>query len=201
MRMKTLCFVLALMLFGQFTLLFGEDSLPSSLHTSRIDCSDFYAHLQIHDHRNFGVPGYQPYQGNNDIPPLKDPFIAGLLSWFMMGVGQIYAQEYWKGSLFIAASLTNKVLLVLLLSHINSKYGSEEQIVSVDWNSFDAGTKVLIVAYIAEALGLRIFSVVDAVRSTQQYNERYAPNDRKSELSIDVNGDEVSMGFRYRFND
>jgi TM2 domain-containing membrane protein YozV len=202
-RMKTLCLILALVLFGQFTYLFGEDSLVFHLnpYTSQTDCSDFYEHLQSHDYRNIGVPAYQLYQGNDGIPPLKDPFIAGLLSWFMMGVGQIYANEYWKGSLFIAASLTNKVLLVLLLSHINSKYGSEEQIVSVDWNSFDAGTKVLIVTYIAESLGLRIFSVVDAVRSTQQYNERYEPNDRKSEFSADINGDGVSMGFRYRFND
>jgi TM2 domain-containing membrane protein YozV len=198
--MKTFCLLLALVFFGQFTLLLGEDSLgiPSRPYTSQIVCSDFYAHLQSHDYRNIGIPGYQ---GNNNVPPLKDPFIAGLLSWFMMGVGQIYAQEYWKGSLFISASLTNKVLLVLLLSHINSKYGSEEQIVSVDWNSFEAGTKVLIVAYIAESLGLRIFSVVDAVRSTQQYNEKYAPNDRKSEFSVDLSIDEVSMGYRYRFND
>jgi len=201
--MKTFCLILALVLFGQFTFLFGEDSIgiPSGLYTSQTDCSDFYEHLQSHDYRNIGVPAHQLYQGDDGIPPLKDPFIAGLLSWFMMGVGQIYANEYWKGSLFIAASLTNKVLLVLLLSHINSKYGSEEQIVSVDWNSFDAGTKVLIVTYIAEALGLRIFSVVDAVRSTQQYNERYAPNDRKSEFSLDINGDGVSMGYRFMFND
>jgi TM2 domain-containing membrane protein YozV len=202
MRMKTLCLVLSLVLFGQLTLLFGQDlnAISSDSDAAEVGSHGFYEHLLLHDYRRFGIPDYELYRGSAGVPPRKDPFVAGLLSWFMMGVGQIYAQEYWKGSLFIAASLTNKILLVLLLSHINSKYGSSEQIVSVDWNSFETGTKLLIIVYIAEALGLRIFNVVDAVQSAQRYNDRYEPNGQQGEFSIDIEGDDVSLGYNYRFN-
>jgi TM2 domain-containing membrane protein YozV len=202
MRMKTLCLVMSLMLFGQLTLVFGQDQGVISSETDEAEAvsSGFYEHLMLHDYRGFGIPNFELYQESNGTPLRKDPFIAGLLSWFMMGAGQIYAQEYWKGSLFIAASLTNKVLLVLLLSHINSKYGSSGQIVSVDWNSFEAGTKVLIITYIAEALGLRIFSVVDAVQSAKKYNDRYSPGGHQGGFSIDIEEDDVSLGYNYRFS-
>jgi len=195
--------MLSVLLLGQFTFLYGVDQLtvPSEDHASESGTYSFYEHLVIHNPSNYGIHYYQLYEGTQGSPPRKDPFIAGLLSWFMMGVGQIYVQEYWKGSLFIAASLTNKVLLLLLISHINSKYGSSEEIVNVDWASFDTSTKFLIIAYLVESLGLRIFSVVDAVNSANKYNERYDTSSPEQGFTFDLEGGDVSMGYYYRFND
>ena len=47
------------------------------------------------------------------VYPEKDPFVAGLLSWLMMGTGQMYCREYTKGSIFIAADLADKTAFVL----------------------------------------------------------------------------------------
>lgn len=137
--------------------------------------------------------------GDAPLPPPKDPFVAGLLSWFMLGVGQIYAKEYTKGSLFIAASLVDKLALILLVSHINSTYGSEERIVYVDWQAFDSSTRALIITYLVGSLGLRTFCAIDAVESAKKFNQRfYAREDRGLSLSLD---EDIRVQYHIRFKD
>ena len=203
MRIKVLCPILSVFLFMQITVLSGSDGIIIVPGSRMIEYSEatFYGHLKLHDYRLYGIPDYQLYNGTEGVPLRKDPFIAGLLSWFMMGVGQIYVHEYWKGSLFIAADLTNKVLLILLINHINQKYGSKDEVVNVDWRSFESGTKVLIIGYLVEALGTRIFSVFDAVQSAHRYNERFTGSRTERGYSFEINGDDISLGYYYRFND
>lgn len=203
MRFKVLCPILAVLLLAHVTVLYGTEKTAPITARGMVESAEdsFYGHLLLHDVRKYGIPEYEPYQGNRGVVPRKDPFIAGLLSWFMMGVGQIYVREYWKGSLFIAANFTNKILLILLINHINTRYGSSDESVNIDWNSFDTGTKVLIVGYLIEALGLRIFSVVDAVQSAQRYNDRYVESRDEKGYSIDLDGNSVSLGYYFRFND
>ncbi len=203
MRIKVLCPILSVFLFMQITVLCGSDGITIVPGSPMIEYSEatFYGHLLLHDYRLYGIPDYQPYRGTEGVPLRKDPFVAGLLSWFMMGVGQIYVHEYWKGSLFIAADLTNKVLLILLINHINQKYGSKDEVVNVDWRSFESGTKVLIIGYLVEALGTRIFSVFDAVQSAHRYNERFTGSRAEKGYSFEMNGDDISLGYYYRFND
>jgi hypothetical protein len=137
--------------------------------------------------------------GAPPVPPGKDPFIAGLLSWFMLGVGQIYAKEYTKGSLFIAAGLVDKLALILLISHINSTYGSKEEIVYVDWQAFDSSTRALIITYLAGSLGLRAFCAIDAVHSAKKFNQRfYTREERGLSLSLD---EDIRVQYHIRFSD
>jgi hypothetical protein len=138
---------------------------------------------------------YAPY------PREKDPFIAGLLSWFMMGVGQIYVQEYTKGSLFIGADLVDKASLILLISHINNKYSpSEAGLISVNWGDFTTGTKALIISYIGFSLGLRLYCVIDAFQSAQRYNERYFPKENREGLSFGINGESITFSYSFQLN-
>jgi len=132
----------------------------------------------------------------------KDPFIAGLLSWFMMGVGQIYVQEYTKGSIFIAADLIDRASLVLLIGYINKKYApSDNQIINVNWGEFSTGTKVLILSYFTASVGLRFYSAIDAYRSAVKYNDRYVKKDTNAGLSFDVGYERISLGYRVHFNE
>jgi len=132
-------------------------------------------------------------------PREKDPFLAGLLSWFMMGVGQIYVQEYTKGSLFIAADLVDKASLILLISHINNKY-SQDEATLINWSDFNTGTKVLVLSYISVSLGLRMYCVVDAYKSAQKYNERYFPMERDKGLSMNIDAENISISYSIRLN-
>jgi hypothetical protein len=132
----------------------------------------------------------------------KDPFIAGLLSWFMMGVGQIYVQEYTKGSILIAADLIDRASLVLLVAHINKKYApSDNQIINVNWGEFNTGTKVLIISYFAASVGLRFYSAIDAYRSAVKYNDRYTKRNTNAGLSFDVGYERIFLGYCVQFNE
>ena len=135
-------------------------------------------------------------------PAEKDPFVAGLLSWLMMGTGQMYCHEYTKGSIFIAADLVDKVALVLLISHINSKYApSSGEIININWDSFDSGTKVLTLLYFAGSLTLRFYNVIDAVNSANNYNRRYFAQPREEGFDFSLGQDMLSVEYTIRFDE
>ncbi len=128
----------------------------------------------------------------------KDPFVAGLLSWFMMGIGQIYCKEYTRGSLFIALDLVDKTAMVLLISYINTKYTpGEGEIIYLNWKAFDNSTKLLVVSYVLAKIGLRFYNVVDAINSAYSYNSRYG-SDRGKKESFDFKIGKNEVGFGYK---
>ena len=135
-------------------------------------------------------------------PAEKDPFIAGLLSWLMMGTGQIYCREYTKGSIFIAADLVDKATLVLLISHINSTYapGSGE-IININWDAFSTETKTLTILYFIGSIGLRFYNVIDAVNSANEYNRKYFSKDKPQGVSFSYSDGGFSVGYNIRFNE
>jgi TM2 domain-containing membrane protein YozV len=105
----------------------------------------FFTFVYSGQARAQSISNYKPVPYETNLVPYtdyKDPFIAGLLSWFMMGIGQFYCKEYTKGSIFIAADLADKTSLILLISYINSRYSQSDQIIYINWSAFDPGTKV-----------------------------------------------------------
>ena len=146
---------------------------------------------------------HTPYNDqNSSYYKQKDPFIAGLLSWFMMGVGQIYVQEYTKGSLFIAANMIDKASLILLISHINNKYSpSSGETIYVNWKEFNSGTKFLIISYFSATLGLRFYSAFDAYNSAKKYNDRYSPQMDQEGFSFDYKEDTFSLRYTFQFSE
>ena len=120
----------------------------------------------------------------------------------MLGVGQIYVQEYTKGSLFIAANLADKAALILLISHINNKYSpSSGDTIYINWKEFSTGTKFLILSYFGASFGLRFYSAFDAYRSAQKYNERYNRQKDQEGLSIDFGRNSISLGYTFQFTE
>ncbi len=135
-------------------------------------------------------------------PTEKDPFIAGLLSWLMMGTGQIYCREYTKGSIFIAADLADKAAFVLLLSYINNRYASAgTEIINIDWNAFDTGTKLLTVLYFTGTLSLRFYNVLDAINSANIYNKKYFSQREKSTLTFSIDHDKFFLRYNIHFSE
>jgi len=133
--------------------------------------------------------------------PEKDPFIAGILSWLMMGTGQMYCREYTKGSIFIAADLIDKAALVLLISHINSTYAPQSgEIININISAFDAGTQALTILYLVGSLSLRAYSVIDAMNSARKYNERIFAPRRREGLDFSLGTDRVSVEYTIRFD-
>ena len=54
----------------------------------------------------------------------KDPFIAGLLSATMLGLGQFYVKEYTKGSIFVLTDLVQNGMLIWLITNFNERYAN-----------------------------------------------------------------------------
>jgi len=206
MKIKIFCVATAV-LFLQFSLIFaGSNTQPPQGQTEKTEQLNF-SPQEMNDpglyQRSSPVSCFSLYEtGKPSLPGEKDPFIAGLLSWFMLGIGQIYVQEYTKGSLFIAAGFVDKAALVLLISHINTKYApSDNEIVNINWKSFDGSTKFLVISYLAGTLGLRLYSVIDAVQSARNYNERYYSHSKKGGLSFSLDNDTFSLNYNFRFSD
>jgi hypothetical protein len=120
----------------------------------------------------------------------------------MMGVGQIYVQEYTKGSLFIAANLIDKTSLLLLISHINNRYApSAGETISLNWKQFNPGTKFLIISYFGAHLGLKVYSAFDAYNSAKKYNDKYSRQTNKEGLSFDFKEDSLSLRYTVQFSE
>ncbi len=99
----------------------------------------------------------------------KDPFLAGVLSWVMPGAGQIYAQSYTKGSVFIFANLVDKSSMVLLLLYLNNNYKNVST--GISWKDLDTRDKALIISYFAISTTLKLYNSIDAIYTAEKYNK------------------------------
>lgn len=111
---------------------------------------------------------YQYYQE-------KDPFIAGLLSATMLGLGQFYVKEYTKGSIFVLTDLVQDGMLIWLITNFNERYASGSDKI-VRWQQLSYGDKELVLGFIVFYFGSRIYCIVDAMESAEKYNEDLKQN-------------------------
>ncbi len=102
----------------------------------------------------------------------KDPFIAGLLSATMMGLGQFYTKEYTKGSIFVLTDFIQKGTLIWMIVALNEKYTDKEKGDQVvEWREITNTDKTLIIGYLVFYFGSKIYCIIDAVHSANVYNK------------------------------
>lgn len=117
----------------------------------------------------------------------KDPFIAGLLSVPMWGVGQFYAGEYTKGSLFVFGDLVYKGMLLGLIIKLNNNYTSKVNGDNeVDWSELSSNDRFLVVGYVVSYLVISAWSVADAAYSANKFNDR---NSLKNKFKLSLEPD------------
>ena len=141
-----------------------------------------------------------PQKLSTYVPEKKDPFVAGFLSWLMMGVGQIYCKEYTRGSIFIAIDVIDKGALLAITSYVNKKYSPKGgEIININWSTFDSNTKFLIISYIIAKYGIRFYNVYDAIQSAKNYNKIHYMNIEKNRVSFDVSSNSFQLGYYLMF--
>jgi len=115
----------------------------------------------------------KPSTNNNNIDYLKkDPFIAGLLSAAMMGLGQFYTKDYLSGSMFVLNDFIQKGLLVLLIANFSDKYTNDEQGDQVvEWQEINKVDKGIAIGFVAYYFGTRLYCIIDAMASAEKYNK------------------------------
>ncbi len=130
----------------------------------------------------------------------KDPFLAGVLSWPMWGVGHMYAGDYTTGSLLIFGDLVYKALLVGLSAKIINKYTVPGERESVSWHQLDSFDRSLVISYAVTYLGISLWAVFDAIETTEQFNRRF---DIPGTLQLGMGGSagemDVQVGWNFPF--
>lgn len=134
----------------------------------------------------------------------KDPFVAGLLSATMMGLGQFYTKEYTKGSIFVLTDFIQKGALIWMIVALNKKYTDEDKGDQVvEWQEISDTDKSLIIGYLVFYFGSKIYCIIDAVHSANVYNENIEKQRKsiKTSLNLDfgVEHKNISVGYFRRF--
>lgn len=107
----------------------------------------------------------------NPFSTKKDPFIASLLSFFWVGTGQIYNEEYYKGSILLFLDLSEKLLFVGLYFKLREEYTKTDNL--VEWNELKGGDKALLISSVAMFLITWVYSIYDAYVGAIEYNKHY----------------------------
>ncbi|MFW6139232.1 MAG: hypothetical protein ACOC7U_08670 [Spirochaetota bacterium] len=139
-------------------------------------------------------------QNRKDTFIRKDPILAGALSWYVPGLGQLYAGAYFKGAAFWVVEQTLLVSILLKFAemepdvtgginlgiHIKSKDNPdrEEQKTAVL-----LGTSLVVVHFL---------NIIDAVNTTRMYN-REKQQGMYTDLSYDSNTRSYQASVKGRF--
>jgi len=100
-----------------------------------------------------------------------DPFLAGLLSGVYWGLGQFYAKEYGRGSLFVFGDLLYKGFVLGLAITLKNKYtGPNDE--SVRWGEMSGTDKSFVIGAAVLWLGATVFAACDASEAARRYNKR-----------------------------
>jgi hypothetical protein len=130
----------------------------------------------------------------------KDPILAGALSWYVPGLGQLYAGAYLKGAAFwlVEEALLASTILTLaelelnvtgdinLGVNIKSKENPDNK---ERKTAFILGTSLVIVHFL---------NVIDAVNTTSKYNQK---QEQKiyTDMTYSTENSSYNAGIHYRF--
>ncbi len=117
----------------------------------------------------------------------KDPFLAGVLSWYMPGLGQFYAGKYLKGSIFWAVENTLFISALLTVADLNFSVNEEIgfQFSIKPKETISKKQKTIGITLAASYVIFHIYNVIDAVQTTKNVNFENALKYKQSRLNFD----------------
>ena len=127
----------------------------------------------------------------------KDPFLAGFLSFMMMGTGHFYTGKYQRGSLFLFADILMKSALVGIILHIKSEYTTKTKD-TVYWRDLNATDRGVVIGFGILYTIVLVLNVSDAVESAHEYNRRYLSESR-FQLGLDTSSKSYKLVLSARF--
>lgn len=140
----------------------------------------------------------------------RDPIFAGMLSWYVPGLGQFYSAEYVKGTVFLVTEYSIVIgALFYFLNFDFSAGGGSGLSLKVDARRTDLGVvetsrRNVFIGLMAAAGLLHLYNVSDAVLSARDFNQsldrrRQQMREKYPEINFDYErGQGVSIGIRKR---
>lgn len=109
-----------------------------------------------------------------EVLPPKDPFFAAALSWFVPGLGQIYADEPLKGALFWVADTLLFWGTILTIADIDLGLNSDVGFsFAIKFRNNPSSGRIAAAIGLGTAyLAFHIFNMVDAANGAIRYNDR-----------------------------
>jgi hypothetical protein len=134
-------------------------------------------------------------QGGNDRnPQRKDPILAGALSWYVPGLGQMYSGAILKGATFFVVEEALLVSTILTFAEIKLDFtGSVGLGINIKSKSNpDSEDQRKAVIFGVTLVVIHFLNIIDAVNTTRKYN-------RAQETFVSVSSDREESGDTYSF--
>jgi TM2 domain-containing membrane protein YozV len=136
-------------------------------------------------------------QGDAYGPRRKDPILAGALSWYVPGLGQMYSGAILKGAAFFVVEETLLVSTVLTFAEIKldvtGNVGLGINIKSKSDPDSEDRQKAVILGI--TLLAVHFINVIDAVNTTRKHNRELEPY-----LSFGADRDEAGSAYSLSLN-
>jgi TM2 domain-containing membrane protein YozV len=136
-------------------------------------------------------------QGDAYGPRRKDPILAGALSWYVPGLGQMYSGAILKGAAFFVVEETLLVSTVLTFAEIKldvtGNVGLGINIKSKSNPDSEDQQKAVILGI--TLIAVHFINVIDAVNTTRKYNRK-----QETYLSISTDRDESGSAYSLSLN-
>lgn len=107
-----------------------------------------------------------------DVVKRQDPFLAGVLSWYMAGLGQIYAREYVKGTIFWVVDYTLYISAILTVADINFSSNKDIgfQLNIKPKENLSSKQKTIAISLAVGYVAFHIYNIIDAIRIVNRNN-------------------------------
>jgi hypothetical protein len=141
------------------------------------------------------LPGEYGQGGGAPIAQRKDPILAGALSWYVPGLGQMYSGAFLKGAAFFVVEEALLVSAILTFAEIKldvtGNIGLGINIKSKSDPDREDQRNALILGI--SLVAVHFINVIDAVNTTRKYN-------RSQEPYLTVSTDREESVYTYSFS-
>jgi TM2 domain-containing membrane protein YozV len=143
------------------------------------------------------LPGEQGQAGDVRETQRKDPILAGALSWYVPGLGQMYSGAILKGAAFFVVEESLLVGTLLTFAEIKLDFtgnvGLGINIKSRSNPDRDQQRKALVLG--VSLVAVHFLNVIDAVNTTRKYNRSLQPY-----LSVHTDSGETGSSYSFGLN-
>lgn len=141
----------------------------------------------------------------------KDPIFAGMLSWYVPGLGQYYSGEVGKGTFFLVTEtgLTVTALFYFLNFDFSAGNGGGFRINAdakrTDLGGVETSRRNIFIGMMTAVFALHLYNISDAVSSAKEFNlrlEKKRERIRKTYPFLDMScedGKRFYLGYQSRF--
>lgn len=138
---------------------------------------------------------------NGETIKRKDPLLAGVLSWYMAGLGQIYAGEYLKGTIFWVIDYTLYISAILTVADINFSANKDIgfQINIKPKEYISAKQKTIAISLSVGYVVFHIYNIIDAIKTVRKNNLKIQKLNPKHSFFLDFRKDRNNSYFSLNY--